>query len=307
MLKIIDNKKIFLIISSVLVITSIIVLSVFGLKLGVDFVGGSLLEVKYINTRPEINVVKESLAKLNINDLTIKAAGEKSIILKFRNIDEDTHQAILHVLNNNTLGINTDSENGSEKIVEELSYDSVGPSIGEELKEKSIRAIFWVLITIVLFVAWAFKKVTRPISSWKYGIVAIITLFHDIIILCGTFSILGIIAGMEVGVSFVAALLTILGYSVNDTIVVFDRLRENLPKYNLAFKDTVNESVNQTIRRSINTSITTILALLCVFIWGGTTTQSFILALIVGISIGTYSSIFLASPLLVVWNEHQKK
>lgn len=309
MYKIIQNKKIPLMISSVLCVASVISLLVFGLRLGVDFAGGSILEIRYNDVRPGIEVIEESLEALELGDLSVKPVDTHGVILKFANIDEEMHQSVVEMLRDGG-AIEGDVEGEEEVVVsssfEELSYDAVGPSIGEELKSKSIGAIFWVLLAIVLFVAWAFRKVSKPISSWKYGIVSIVALFHDVLILCGVFSVLGVLFGIEVNASFVAALLTILGYSVNDSIVVFDRLRENLPKHNEDFSEIVNISVNQTIRRSINTSLTTFMVLLCVFIWGGESIKSFVLALMIGVSVGTYSSIFLASPLLVVWEKYRR-
>ena len=187
--------------------------------------------------------------------------------------------------------------------IEELRFDSVGPSIGQELKRKSLYAIITVLIAIVLYIAWAFRKVSKPVASWKYGMTAIIALFHDVMIVLGVFAVLGRFLDMEINTAFVAAILTVLGYSVNDTIVVFDRIRENLPRSDEDFESTVNISVNQTLRRSINTSLTTLLVLLSIFFFGGTTIRDFVLALSIGVFIGTYSSIFLASPVLVVWEK----
>ncbi len=160
-----------------------------------------------------------------------------------------------------------------------------------------------VLAIIILYIALAFQKVSKPVASWKYGLSAIVALFHDILITLGIFSILGHFYGIEINIPFVAAILTVLGYSVNDTIVVFDRIRENLPKSELDFENTVNVSVNQTITRSINTSLTTLLVLLSILFWGGETIRDFVLALSIGVFIGTYSSIFLASPMLVVWEK----
>ena len=316
MIKIIENRKIFLRLSSILVGFSILSLLIFGLRLGVDFSGGSILEIRFNEVRPEIEIVKNRLSEIGLEDLSLKPVDENGIILKFKNTSEETHQEIISKLRNSTESAkNIESnveENGdatTHSVIGEfveLSYDSVGPSIGEELKSKSLGAIFWVLIAIVLFVAWAFRKVSKPISSWKYGIVSIVALFHDVLILCGVFSVLGVLFEIEVNASFVVALLTILGYSVNDSIVVFDRLRENLPKSNNDFSDIVNDSVNQAITRSVNTSLTTLLVLGCIFVWGGETIRSFVLALMVGVGVGTYSSIFLASPLLVVWERYKK-
>ena len=193
-----------------------------------------------------------------------------------------------------------------EGYVDELRFESVGPSIGQELKTKAVYAVVIALVAIILYIAWAFSKVSKPVASWKYGLTAIIALAHNIIIVLGVFAVLGRFFDVEVNTPFVAAILTILGYSVNDTIVVFDRIRENLPKSDEDFETTVNLSVNQSLSRSINTSATTLIVLLSVLFLGGATIQAFMLALSIGVFVGTYSSLFLASPLLVVWEKFKK-
>ena len=169
------------------------------------------------------------------------------------------------------------------------------------MKQKSVNAIFFVLLAIVLYISWAFRKVSRPVESWKYGLGAVIALAHDVLITAGVFSVLGHFYGIEVGIPFIAALLTILGFSVHDTIVVFDRTRENLLKSskNEQFAEIVNKSLNETLVRSINTSMTVIITLLAIYLFGGASIKYFALALLVGVTFGTYSSIFVASALLV--------
>jgi preprotein translocase subunit SecF len=198
---------------------------------------------------------------------------------------------------------------GGEQVIQEMRFESIGPVIGEELKDKAIRAIIAVLVAIILYIAWAFRKVSEPVSSWKYGVTAIIALAHDVIIPTGIFVVLGQILGIELDILFVTALLTILGFSVNDTIVVFDRTRENLARdhHQHDFEFIVNKSVNETIRRSIITSVTTFVVLLAIYLFGGESIKYFVLALMVGVVVGTYSSIFLASPLLVVWEHFSRR
>jgi len=197
---------------------------------------------------------------------------------------------------------------GGQELIAEDRFESIGPVIGQELREKSIEALIAVLIGIILYIAWAFRKVSDPVSSWKYGVTAIIALAHDVIIPVGVFVVLGMVTGVEVDILFVTALLTILGFSVNDTIVVFDRTRENLAKshHQGEFESIVNKSVNQTITRSIYTSLSTFMVLFAVFLFGGESIKYFVLALMIGIIVGTYSSIFLASPILVEW-EHASR
>lgn len=273
---------------------SIAALSVWGLNFGIDFTGGSLLEVEYQNYQPNITEIQDSLKDLNLNSLIIQPT-DSSIILRFQNSGEDTHQAISERLQ----GLADKQEGGSFK---ELQFDAVGPSIGQELKSKSFNAAFIVFLLIILYISFSFRKVSRPVASWKYGLAAIIALVHDVVFTLGVFSVLGHFFGLEINTPFIAAILTVLGYSVNDTIIVFDRIRENLPKSNEDFENTVNRSVNQTLVRSINTSFSAVLALLAIIFLGGETIRDFALALAVGISVGTYSSIFIASPILVVWN-----
>lgn len=352
-MKIINKRKIFFAISGIVILASILFWIAWGLNLGIDFTGGSLLEIKYLNERPSTDQLHEQLADLNLEGLNIQATAEKGYILRFKSIDEDTHQAILDHLNGkivegdgvvdqgevlefdqpestdetekgNEADLNIESVGGSgmeiggievetdtgaetENLVVEERFEAIGPAIGQELKSKSIWAILVVLLAIVAYIAWAFRKVSYPITSWKYGVVAIITLFHDILITLGIFIFLGKYLGLEVNTPFVAALLTILGYSVNDTIVVFDRIRENLHKYEGEFEEIVDKSVRETVTRSINTSLTTELVLLAILIFGGTTISDFVLVLVIGILLGTYSSIFIASPLLVVWQKFDWK
>jgi len=193
---------------------------------------------------------------------------------------------------------------------EELRFDSVGPVIGEELKSKSVTAMIILLAMIVFYVAWSFRRVSKPVASWKYGLLTIIAALHDVLIPLGVFAVLGKYAGYQIDTAFVAAMLTIMGYSINDTIVVFDRTRENLVTNrhsDASFAEIVDKSVIQSFGRSINTSLTTLLVLVAIFFFGGDTTQSFVLALIIGIISGAYSSIFVASPLLVVWEHRSNK
>ena len=310
MYKIIPLRKIWLSLSAVLVTLSIIAIAVWGLNFGLDFTGGSLLELKIHNQEVDAVQIKEALAPLKLSSLVVQPTENDTVLLRFQNSTEDIHKEVVGALES-SYGINDNNvegeDLGSQASIEELRFDAVGPSIGEELKSKSINAIILVLIIIVIYISLVFKKVSKPVASWKYGIIAIIALFHDIVITLGVFAVLGEFMNLEINTPFVAAILTVLGYSVNDTIVVFDRIRENLPKQLDNFAKTVNRSVNQTVTRSINTSTTTLLVLLSILFLGGNSIKEFILALAIGALIGTYSSIFLASPLLVVWNDFVNK
>ncbi|MCD4694103.1 protein translocase subunit SecF [bacterium] len=294
-LNIIPKRKIWFTISIILSGLSVVYLMMWGLDFGIDFVGGSSLNIEYAIQSPSVTQVKEALGPLDLDSLEVQPSGERDMILRFEETDEETHHEILNKLNS------IDQKTYGE--IEELSFDSVGPSIGQTLKRKSFYAVILVILAIIAYIAWTFRKVAQPIASWKYGITAVITLVHDCLIVLGVFSFLGHFYGMEVDSAFIAAILTVLGYSVNDTIVVFDRIRENLPKSEEDFAGTINTSVNQTIIRSINTSLTTMLILFTIVVWGGASVQAFALALLIGVFIGTYSSIFLASPLLVLWEK----
>lgn len=300
MYNIISKSKIWLSISGILITVSIVALLLWGLRLGIDFTGGSLLEVKFNNNRPSVTEVEDKLQPSNLKSLTVQPVNDKGMILRFQDTSEEAHQSVLSKLRELA-----ESPNQNEANFEELRFESVGPSIGQELQRKAIYATILVLLSISLYIAWAFRKVSRPVTSWKYGMATIISLFHDVIIVLGFFAYLGHFHGIEINTSFIAAVLTVLGFSVHDTIVVFDRLRENLPRSNDDFAGTVNTSVNQTLRRSINTSVTVLLVLLATTVLGGSSIHYFSLALLIGIFFGTYSSIFLASPLLVIW--HQMK
>lgn len=292
--RIIQKRKIFLSLSTLAAIASIVVLSVWGLNFGIDFTGGSLLELQFANYRPSITEIQDSLKELNLHNLVVQPTND-SVIMRFQENSEEIHQSIIKNLQHL-------AQDNSETAVKELKFDAVGPSIGEELKSKSFNATAIVFIMIILYISLAFRKVSKPVASWKYGVAAIIALVHDILFILGAFSVLGHFYGVEINTPFIAAILTVLGYSVSDTIIVFDRIRENLPKSQEDFENTVNRSVNQTITRSINTSLSSILALSAVFFFGGDTIKDFALALIIGIFIGTYSSIFVASPVLIIWD-----
>jgi preprotein translocase subunit SecF len=297
---IIQKRNIWLSISGILFIVFVVALFVWGFKYGIDFTGGSLLEARFIGHRPTVVQVETALADIKLNSLIVQPVGEQDMMLKFQETSEETHQAILSKLTEMVKQIDTNN------YLEEQRFESVGPSIGEELKIKSLWAVFFALIAMLAYITYAFRKVSRPVASWKYGSSAIIAMFHDAVITMGVFAALGHFYNIEINTPFVAAVLTVLGYSVHDTIVVFDRIRENLPKSNLDFEGTVNVSLNQTLVRSLNTSLTVLLVLVSIIIFGGASIRTFALALAIGIFIGTYSSIFVASPLLVIWEKLKK-
>jgi preprotein translocase subunit SecF len=298
-LNVIKLRFVWYTLSAIMIVGSIIMLAVWGLKQGIDFTGGSLLAVRF-EQRPSSVEVQQVLdqTKINLGTVVIQPVGDTDMQMSLRNMTEDEHQKVVGDLK---------AKFGS---VTELRFDAVGPVVGQELRQKSIRGLIIALLAILAYVAYAFRKVSAPVKSWKYGIVTIFTAFHDVIVPVGVFAFLGHFYGIEIGTSFIAAILTILGYSITDTIVVMDRIRENLTKRSGAFEDIVALSVRQTFLRSFSTSLTTLLTLFAIYLFGGESLHEFTLTLIIGIAVGTYSSIFIASPLLVTWQKwsaRQKK
>ncbi len=294
---VVNNRKLFYSISSILIIASFISLAVWGLKPGIDFTGGTLIDVQYPQGRPDQTTLVTALTAVDPSS-SVRQSGSDQYIIRLKPVDQAEKAVIMSTLSlNNTV----------PTIIK--TFDSIGPVLGAEALRKALVSILLVLIGIVLFITFAFRKVSEPVSSWKYGLTAVIALAHDVIIPAGVFSILGHYLGYEVDTLFVTALLVILGFSVHDTIVVFDRVRENLKHApaNKPFADVVGESISQTFTRSINTSLTTLIALVVLYIFGGSTTEHFSLTLLIGIAVGTYSSIFIGSPLLVTIEKWSRK
>jgi len=285
-------------------LASIVCLAKFGLKFSIDFLGGSILEVEFSakggsasggENRPDNSVIRENLNKFDLGEITIQPTGEKGVILRLKSIDETTHQQILSSLN-------------EISKVEEKRFESVGPAIGKELRGKTALLIIISLISLLIYIAVAFRKISGTISSWQYGVVSIITLAFDVLIPIAVFALLGKIYNIQFNIPIVAALLTILGYTINDKVIVFDRVRENLLRSREEnFEELVNQSLNQIIGRSLSTGTCTLLVLFSLFFFGGETLKYFALTLIVGIVIGTYSSLFIASPLLISWEKWRRK
>lgn len=279
-------RHLYYIFSGILVAGSIIALIVFGLNFGIEFKGGSLLEVEYEDFRLSNQEIRDKLKDLNLGEVVIQPTGEQGVLLRMKDIDENTHQQVLGLLG-----------------AQELRFESIGPIIGKELKNKTQVAIVVAVVAIMLYITLAFRRISRPIPSFQYGLIAaVVAFFHDVLIPIGVFAALGKLYGAELTIPIIAALLTVLGYSINDTVVVFDRIRENLLRHSgVSFEDTINKSLNQTFVRSLNVSLTTLMVLFAIFFLGGETLKYFSLILMVGIASGTYSSIFLASPILVTW------
>lgn len=301
---IIKYKKIFVSLSIILVLLSIVSMFVFGFKISIDFKGGALTEVVYKDARPEQAELTKSLEDLGFGTVLIQPTGAQGYIVKSRSLNDSEHALLIKTLSR------FDAKTGAN-LLTETSFNSIGPSVGRELTRKAIIAIILISIAIICFIAFAFRKVSKPISSWRYGFIAIVTLLHDVTIPVGLFVVLSHYRGVELDTLFVVAVLTILGLSVSDTIVIFDRIRENLRQENkdskMSFSDVVGKSLEQSYVRSICTSLTVILVLLALFFFGPITTKYFALMLTAGMFFGTYSSIFLASPLLVLMSEWQAK
>ena len=297
---IVKHRKIFYSISVVLIAVSLFSVFFWGLKSGIDFTGGSLLDVSFDGNAPTGEEVNKVLNDLDFKDASIRSS-EGGFFIRTKEISQAQKDSIMQSL----------SFGGKYSPIEK-TFSTIGPILGKEAINKSWLSIVLVLSAIVLFVAFAFRKVSKPISSWVYGIVTVLALIHDVIIPTGVFAILGHFYGFEVDTLFVTALLVILGFSVHDTIVVFDRVRENLHKNEdygskKNFETIVGESINETFVRSINTSLTTLLAVFVLYLFGPETIKHFSLALLVGITIGTYSSIFIGSTLLVTINNWKSK
>lgn len=275
-------------------VLSIIAISVFGLRLGIDFKGGTVVEFKSANS-DKVAIVESILKDKYDSGYQIKAGGNDSVVLRLPVQSSDEHIKFTQTV--------------KEKLPDynEISYDTVGPTISKDLINKSIIAVILASIGIIVYIAYAFRRVPRPLSSWKFGTSAVIAIIHDLLITTGAIAVIGhFFPWVEVDALFVTALLTIMGFSVHDTIVVYDRLRENFIKNpHQDIELTTEESVNQTLARSINTSMTVIIVLLALFLLGGASVKHFILTLIIGIFFGTYSSIFVAAAIVVRWHKQK--
>jgi preprotein translocase subunit SecF len=277
---------------------SVVALLLWGLKPGLDFTGGSLLEVEFAGTQPTVAEINEVFAQTDFGNLVIQPTGSNTIILRFQETSREKHNQAITAL---------ESLEQAEAGLTEIRFESIGSSVGAELRSRAFWLVFFALLIIIIYITFAFRVVSKPVPSWKYGLISIVSLAHNILLTCGVFAVLGHFFGTEVNTTFIVALLTVLGYSINDAIVVFDRIRENLPKSHLNFEETVNDSLNQAFVRSVNATTTTVLALLSILIFGGESIKDFVLALVIGISCGAYSSLFLAAPLLVLTEKRQRR
>lgn len=284
-------RSVFFTLTGVILAASIAAIAYFGLPLAIDFTGGSLMQVSYPAGRPTLEGIQQEIAALELGSVSVRESGDSAIVIRTRTLTPEEHGAVLAAAS--TMASST-----------ELAFTSVGPSLGSQFAMKALWALLAVTLCIALYVAFAFRKVSRPIPSWVYGVIVIAMLVHDLIVPAGFYAVLAHYTAVDVDALFVTALLALLGYSVNDTIVVFDRVREHLAKNQKdnvkeEFEVTVGKSIDETLSRSINTSLTTALALGVLVIFGAAATRDFALVMLVGVIAGTYSSVLLAAPLLV--------
>src|SRR3989344_453462 len=291
-MNIVAHRTIYFWMTGLIFLAALVAFFVHGLPRGIDFPGGSSLHISYQGERPPLETIQEKVASVPVGAASIRPVGTDAISIRVRTMTPEEHEAVLAAL----------AEDGA--AVTELSYNSVGPALGSQFATKALWALGAVALAIILYIAFAFRKVSRPVPSWGYGLTVLAILIHDLIIPAGFFALLAHFTGAEVDALFVTALLALLGYSVNDTIVIFDRIREHLAhnqRENVkeSFEQTVGKSISETMTRSINTSLTVVLALVVLVLLGAAATRDFALVMLVGVVAGTYSSIWLAAPLLI--------
>lgn len=286
---IIKTRWIWIAISSILIILSGFFIFNYKIPYGVDFSGGTVLEFSLTGENINKDKIEEILKNSGVKNINLRTMEQGRYSLKSEELSDETIKSI------------------STKLTEAGEYqesrrETVGPTVSKDLTKKAIYAIIYATIAIIIYIAWSFRSLPKPANSWRFGITAVIALIHDLIITTGAMALYGHFFGYEIDLLFITALLTIMGFSVHDTIVVFDRLRENLRQFpSRDFSENANHAIIQTIVRSLNTSLTVLLTLLALYLLGGDSIKNFVLTLIIGISIGTYSSIFIATVLLVIW------
>jgi preprotein translocase subunit SecF len=295
MIQFIKHKNIFLVLTLIGVVACIAAIAVYRLKPSIEFTGGSILELQYKGALPNAAAVNDAIKDLNLKDISVYTVGSDSISLRTETLSQDTHVKLLADL----------KKTGD---FQEKSFETIGPVVGNEIKNRTVALIIVSLLAMLIYIAIAFKNVPGPISSWKYGVASFAILTHDVLVPLGVLAVLGKEYGVQITVPIITALLTVVGYAINNVIVVYDRIRENLTRDRKAsFEEIANRAINQTLSRQINTSLATLLPVFAIYFWGGDTLKYFALALILGIVTGTYSSIFLSSQILVVWMKLGKK
>lgn len=295
MIKIIEKWKIWFLISALMILPGIFALSSWGLNFGIDFAGGTLVEIEF-NEKDKIETdeIRQVFESKEIKNPQISLTSPNAFLSRTHVIEAEKYQDLRDEL---------ETQFGS---LTELRVETVGPTISRDLTVKAIQALALAILMIIIYIAWAFRSVPKPLSSWKFGASAIVALVHDVLIVIGVFAILGRYLNVEIDNLFITALLTVIGFSVHDTIVVFDRIRENLKTTSGDMAYITNKSIFETLSRSINTTSTVLFVLLALLLFGGQTIFWFVLALFIGILVGTYSSIFIATVIVVLWHKKAK-
>lgn len=288
---IVKHRSLFFWITGVMLAAALGAIFAYGLPLGIDFTGGSLMQVSYTGSHPSLSAVQSEVARLPIGTVSVRSMGDTAVSIRTRTLTPTEHSAVLAALS-------------AQASTTELAYTSVGPALGSQFTNKALWAIFAVILVIVLYIAFAFRKVSKPVPGWGYGITVVAMLAIDIIVPTGFYAAYAHVTGAEVDSLFIVALLSLLGYCVNDIIVIFDRIREHLAKNQRtglkeSFEDTIGKSISETMNRSINTALTVVLALLALIVFGAETTRNFALVMLVGVAAGTFSSIARSAPLLI--------
>lgn len=288
---IVQHRRLFFWITGVLLAAAIGAILVWGLPLGIDFTGGSHMQVRYEGERPALSTIEAQIAATDVGVVSVRESGEDAVSIRTRALEPHEHEAILAALS-------------ADASVVELAFTSVGPTLGSQFTTKALWAIFAVAFVIVLYIAFAFRKVSRPVPGWGYGLTVVAMLVIDILVPAGFFAAYAHFTGAEVDSLFIVAMLALLGYVVNDIIVVFDRVREHLARNEREdiqeeFEITIGKSIDETITRSINTSLTVALALIVLIFLGAEATRNFALVMLVGVVAGTFSSICRSAPLLI--------
>ena len=295
---VVQHRRFFFWLTGLLLVGSVVALVVIPPKLSIEFTGGSLIEVAYTDIRPDAEELKRAVANLALGEFSMRESGEKGIIIRTRSLTPEEHVSVIGAL----------QKDGAHALTE-LRFNSIGPSLGQELAIKALYAIGAVVLAIMLYIAFVFRKVSKPVPAWGYGITAVAMLVIDIIVPSGFFAVYAYFTGAQVDTLFVIALLALLGYCINDVIVIFDRVREHLhlneeKKIKEPFEITIGKSITETLGRSINTAVTVALALIALIVMGSEATRTFAVVMLVGVIAGTFSSICRSAPLLIPIAEH---
>jgi len=294
MIPFIKYKNFFLILTGLIVLACLAVIVIYRFKPGIEFTGGSQLDIEYKTVRPENSVIQSKIADLKLKDVSIFTTGDKGVTIRTPALSDEIYNKLLSDLN-------------STGSYEEKSFEAIGPVVGKELTSKMTVLVLISLLAMLVYIAIAFRNVPGPVSSWQYGAASFLILIHDVLVPLGVFAVLGAFYGVQITIPVITALLTVVGYAINNVIVVYDRIRENLVRDRKSnFAEISDRAINQTLSRQINTSVATLLPVFAIYFWGGASLKYFALALILGIVTGTYSSVFLASQILVVWMGFKK-